>query len=758
MHIYNSLENIPSFKNTVITIGSFDGVHRGHQKILAQVKNLATKMGGQSIVITFYPHPRKVVAADEPLQLLTTIEEKIALLDKFGIDNVVIVPFSKEFSQQSPDAYIEDFLIKNFHPSCIVIGYDHRFGQGRVGDIAYLKKYEAKHQFQVVEIAKHTIDDIAISSTKIRTALLKGDIATANSLLNYTFSFSGKVVLGNQIGRTIGFPTANLEVENKDKLIVPQGIYAANVYHNNTKYYGMLYIGNRPTLEHLNNTTIEVNIFDFEQDIYGANLTIEVTKWLREDKKFDSLEALKRQLKEDKREASPQPPKGESEVGTTVSTETLRNTLFEEQSASSSLEQERVELLRTPPLGAGGILLLNYNGRHHLEQFLPSVVAYSGNCEIIIADNASTDDSVDFLEKNYPNIQIIQLDKNYGFAEGYNQAIRFWMSDFGFRKNQETRNSKPETRNSKPETRNSKPETRNPKLETRNSKLETRNSKLETRNSKPETRNSKLETSNFLILLNSDIEVTPNWTEPLLETLRNNPNVAACQPKIKAFYRKTHFEFAGAAGGWMDVLGYPFCRGRLYYDIEEDKGQYDEVQSVAWASGAAMAVRAELFLELGGFDADYFAHMEEIDWCWRAQRAGYQLLAVPSSTVYHVGGGTLDYKSPRKTFLNFRNSIFTSMKNEPASKLIWWLPLRLCLDGLAGGLFLVRGEFRNIWAIIQAHFAFYGAFVSILKKRKQYSELIENQRIGVENKDGRYKKSILWAYFGRKKKKFSELG
>ncbi len=704
MHIYNSLENIPSFKNTVITIGSFDGVHRGHQQILAQVKRLAAEIGGESIVLTFYPHPRKVISTDEPLQLLTTIEEKIALLEKFGIDNVVIVPFSKAFSQQSPDAYIEDFLIKNFHPRYIVIGYDHRFGQNRIGDIAYLKKYETTHQFNVVEIAKHTIDDIAISSTKIRTALLKGDVATANSLLHYTFSFSGKVVLGNQIGRTIGFPTANLEVENKDKLILPQGIYAATVYHKNIKYYGMLYIGNRPTLEHLHNTTIEVNIFDFEQDIYGDTLVIEVTKWLREDKKFDSLEALKAQLAEDKRNSlPPSPSKGGGDVETT-----LYPVVHSTYSSSFGGGRGEADSTSPPPLeGDGGrLLLLNYNGRSYLEQFLPSVVAYSGDCEIIVADNGSTDDSLAFLKKNYPSVKIIALDKNYGFAGGYNKAIQILIS------------------------------------------TQTQNSKLETSNPKPE---------NFLILLNSDIEVTPNWTVPLLETLRNNPNVAACQPKIKSFHRKTHFEFAGAAGGWMDVLGYPFCRGRLYYDIEEDVGQYNTVQSVAWASGAAMAVRMDLFMDLGGFDADYFAHMEEIDWCWRAQRAGYQLLTVPSSTVYHVGGGTLDYQSPRKTFLNFRNSLFTSMKNEAAIKLLWWLPLRLCLDGLAGGLFLKRGEFRNIWAIIEAHFSFYASFGTILKKRKTYTQRIEQQRIGVENKDGRYPKSILWAYFARKKKKFSEL-
>ncbi|MCK6692364.1 MAG: riboflavin biosynthesis protein RibF, partial [Thermoanaerobaculia bacterium] len=341
---------MPPFHDTVVTIGSFDGVHAGHRRILDQVGSLARSNGSESIVLTFEPHPRAVLQPDDPsFKLLTLPAEKIKLLEECGIDNVVLAPFTPEFAAQSAQAYVEDFLIRYFHPRVIVIGYDHRFGARREGNIDFLKKYEAQGTFEIVEIPAQQVDDIAVSSSKIRKALDAADIAQANRLLGHPFFFTGRVVAGNRIGRTLGFPTANIEIGNKHKLIPPPGIYAARVRvvsegrnptpdpSNPTSdssnptpdpspkgerrrgavvpspsplpfrggvgggvggagggaYNAMLYIGHRPTIEGAAGKTIEVHLLDFEGDLYDREIVVEVMDFIRSDKKLEDLEALR---------------------------------------------------------------------------------------------------------------------------------------------------------------------------------------------------------------------------------------------------------------------------------------------------------------------------------------------------------------------------------------------------------------------------------------------------------------------------------
>jgi len=301
MKVFKKLENLPLIPNAILTIGSFDGVHQGHQKILGQVRDLAAAENGESVVVTFHPHPRHVLSPDkQDLKLITTVEEKAALLAKYGIDNVIVVPFNKNFYQQTPRAYIEDFLIDRFHPRWIVIGYDHQFGNQRKGNINDLRRYEEKGVFKLLEIEKQAVEDIAVSSTKIRKALQIGKVEKAAQLLGHPFSLTGKVTHGQRIGHTLGYPTANIELAEPNKLIPVYGIYAVIVTHHHRQYQGMLYIGDRPTLSNHHNKTIEVNIFDFDQQIYGDQLQIEFIKFLRKDERFDGLEALKVQLGMDK--------------------------------------------------------------------------------------------------------------------------------------------------------------------------------------------------------------------------------------------------------------------------------------------------------------------------------------------------------------------------------------------------------------------------------------------------------------------------
>lgn len=290
-------DSVPEFRKAVITIGTFDGVHLGHRQIIEVLKMEAARIGGESVIITFHPHPRMVVAGtQQPVQLINTIEEKIVLLDQCGIDHLVIVPFTTAFSQQTPEAYIEYFLVNKFNPHTVIIGYDHRFGQGRKGDYHLLETYSEKLGFILKEIPPHVIQENTVSSTRIREAVLKGDINLANTLLGYDFFFEGMVVEGNKLGRQLGFPTANLQIDSEEKLIPGNGVYAVSVdTGDGTFHQGMMNIGVRPTIDGTRRV-IEVNILDFEGDLYGKMLLISVMHYLRGEQKFSGLDALKAQL------------------------------------------------------------------------------------------------------------------------------------------------------------------------------------------------------------------------------------------------------------------------------------------------------------------------------------------------------------------------------------------------------------------------------------------------------------------------------
>lgn len=329
------------------------------------------------------------------------------------------------------------------------------------------------------------------------------------------------------------------------------------------------------------------------------------------------------------------------------------------------------------------IVILNWNGKNYLEKFLPNVISYSGDCRIIVADNASTDNSVQFIEANFPSVEIIINDQNGGFAKGYNDALK------------------------------------------------------------------KIE-SKYYLLLNSDIEVTPNWVEPLYKVIQET-NVAGCQPKVLSYTNRTQFEHAGAAGGYLDRNYFPFCRGRIFEKFEQDQGQYDNETEIFWATGAALLIKSELFHKVGGFDEAFFAHMEEIDLCWRIKKQGFQFKAVPSSTIYHVGGGTLPYLSPKKSYLNFRNSLFMIIRNHEGL-LFPKLFYRMILDGIAAVRFLIRGEFNHFGSVWNAHMHTYKRLGDLLKQRSE----IKKQTVHF-NKSGLYTASILWARYFKKIEKFSEL-
>ncbi|GAB3931971.1 glycosyltransferase family 2 protein [Larkinella terrae] len=332
------------------------------------------------------------------------------------------------------------------------------------------------------------------------------------------------------------------------------------------------------------------------------------------------------------------------------------------------------------------IVILNYNGKAFLEQFLPSVLRHSAGCPVYVADNHSTDDSVALLQEKFPAIRLIQLPVNFGYAGGYNAALK----------------------------------------------------QIDAR---------------FYLLLNSDVEVSPDWLSPLLQLMEANPRVAACQPKLRAFKHPRLFEYAGAAGGYIDYLGYPFCRGRLFDTTEEDLHQYDDARQIFWATGACMLVRSEVFHRLDGFDPRFFAHMEEIDWCWRAKNAGYQIWYCPDSTVYHVGGGTLHKSNPRKTLLNYRNSLAMLYKNLPEGHVFLNILIRLILDGLSGLRFLASGHWRDTLAILHAHFTFYSWLPYLRTQRNALADLRNNRITHREI----YPHSIIWQYFVKGRKTFKSL-
>jgi riboflavin kinase / FMN adenylyltransferase len=287
MQVHHDLRNLPHFKNSVVTIGTFDGVHRGHQKVIQSLREEARRTGGETVLITFHPHPRKIVNGATSLQLINTLDEKIELLTAYGLDHLVIVPFTEAFAQQPAADYIKNFLVQHFHPHTIIIGYDHRFGRHRQGNFALLQQEARHYHYHLIEIPKHLLNEIAVSSTKIRTALLASDVDTANTLLGYPFFFSGIVVQGDKIGRSIGYPTANLQYTNNDKIHLGHGVYAATARVKDRVVKGMLSIGNRPTL-HNSDEKVEINLFDFDEEIYGEAIRITVHKYLRLQEKYEA--------------------------------------------------------------------------------------------------------------------------------------------------------------------------------------------------------------------------------------------------------------------------------------------------------------------------------------------------------------------------------------------------------------------------------------------------------------------------------------
>lgn len=328
------------------------------------------------------------------------------------------------------------------------------------------------------------------------------------------------------------------------------------------------------------------------------------------------------------------------------------------------------------------VVILNWNGQYFLEKFLPSVYNSTyPNIEFVLGDNDSTDNSIEFVQNNYPHITILRNAINYGFAGGYNRILEQVEAD-------------------------------------------------------------------YYILLNSDVEVTPSWIEPMIASIEQNGYVAV-QPKIKSFHQKTHFEHAGAAGGFIDALGYPFCRGRLFHVCEEDKGQYDQNTEVFWASGAALCIKASAWREVGGFDDDFFAHMEEIDLCWRLKNLGHKIGYTYESVVYHVGGGTLNTSNPKKTYLNFRNNMVMLQKNLPFFTAVWVIFCRFWLDFVALIQFLVKGKRKDAWAVSLAHQYFVKNIFKNATKRKKNQQL--------KNKEGLYKGYIVWDFFVNKIQKYSEL-
>jgi GT2 family glycosyltransferase len=331
------------------------------------------------------------------------------------------------------------------------------------------------------------------------------------------------------------------------------------------------------------------------------------------------------------------------------------------------------------------IVILNWNGKHHLRQFLPSVLSTTyDNYKIVVADNASTDDSVSFLQQFFPRVEIIQLATNFGFARGYNEALK------------------------------------------------------------------KVEAA-YYVLLNSDVEVTPDWLQPVIALLESESDYAACQPKILAYKNKHLFEYAGAAGGWLDAYGYPFARGRIFDVCEEDKGQYDSTEEVFWASGAALVIKKEVFQEMNGFDDYFFAHQEEIDLCWRIQLSGKKVFCCPRSVVYHLGGGTLPKGNTKKTFLNFRNNQIMLAKNLPGSEKWWKIPFRLFLDNVTAIKGLLSGDTGYFMAVIKAQMAFF--YWIFFKRNRNISHPEEKNR----HLYGLYSGSIVWQYFIKKKTLFSEI-
>ena len=303
MAVFFNIQELPEFRKAVLTIGTFDGVHKGHRAILQEVVNHAKSVKGESVLLTFEPHPRKLLFPDQPLGIITPLHQKLQLITDAGIQHVVVVPFTREFANLSAQEYIENFMVGVFHPHSIIIGYDHRFGHDRKGDIQLLEKMEQDYGYELIEIPEQLIDDAAVSSTKIRNAITEGKMEEATHMLGRNYSFSGRVMHGNKLGRTLGYPTANLKPEEKEQIIPALGIYAIQATYKGSQYNGMMSIGYNPTVTDKKELRIEANLFDFDKEIYGEIIEVIFFKKLRDEQKFDSLDALKEQLHKDKEES-----------------------------------------------------------------------------------------------------------------------------------------------------------------------------------------------------------------------------------------------------------------------------------------------------------------------------------------------------------------------------------------------------------------------------------------------------------------------
>ena len=654
-------EPLPVLINPVVTIGAFDGLHIAHMQIISRLILSAKECSGESILITFDPHPRSVLdPTDSSIKLLTTLKERIRILEATDLDHFVIVPFDYSFSMMMPEEYLENFLIANFHPKKIIAGYDHRFGKDGRGDISLMKQYANNHYFEFEEIEIQVLAQSTISSSRIRNFIYQNQILKANELLGYPYMLSGKVVPGNRIGRELGFPTANIEIENINKLIPQDGVYAANCFVNGKILDGMLYIGKSKTISAENHRNIELNIFDFVDEIYGQVVIVYILEYIREDRIFKDIESLKKQIS------------------------------FDESKIKNAILKNKIHF-RPISKPVTAIVILNFNGLHFLEKYFPAILQHSpANMEVYVIDNNSSDNSCLFMEHHYPEVKLIKLKRNYGFAGGYNKGLAQIQAD-------------------------------------------------------------------YFVLMNSDVIIEKDWISPMIIKMQADPNVIVAQPKILDLNERSKFEYAGASGGYIDFLGYPFCRGRIIDCIEDDNTQYDKPEEIFWASGAAMIIKAAAFKAIGGFDSDYFAHQEEIDLCWRLKRIGGKIMCYPDSEIFHLGGGTLDYNNPRKTYLNFKNNLFTIFKNSNWLSLLIILPVRLFLDVLIVISYILKGQFVVAYKIIQAYVVAIINTVYLIHKKDNCDQLIKKLSYGPVNKKGILRASIFAQYYFSGNKYFSEI-
>ncbi len=651
----------PDFINPVLTIGAFDGLHQAHMMIINRLIRSAKEVLGNSILISFDPHPRTILDTnDTSFKMLTSLEERIQILEETELDYFVIVPFDYSFSMMMPEEYIEDFIIDKFKPKRILAGYDHRFGKDAQGDIVLMKRYAAEGFFSFEEIEVQTLAQSSISSSRIRSYINNKQLLEANRLLAYPYMFRGKVVPGNRRGRELGFPTANIQINNRFKLIPPNGVYSARCLVNGKLLDGMIYINIPLPLNNKTEQYLEINIFDFVQEIYGQTIAVYLLEFIRENIDFKNDYQLIEQINQDKA--------------------IIQNSIQRYKIHFTPIRKIKI-----------AVVILNYNGASLLQKYLPSVLKHlPDNSVPYVIDNNSTDNSCIYLEHNFPEVKLIKLKRNYGFAEGYNKGLFQIDAD-------------------------------------------------------------------YFVLLNSDVYIENEWIGVIIEKMKADSSILVAQPKILDLVQKSKFEYAGACGGFMDILAYPFCRGRIIDYIEEDKGQYDDSTDVFWASGAAFIIKASAFKALNGFDSDYFAHQEEIDLCWRIKRIGGKVMCYPESVVYHLGGGTLDYSNPRKTYLNFRNNLFTIFKNSSWLELIYILPIRLALDILIAFSYILKGKFIIAYKILQAYIISIINTVYLIHKKNHADQVIKKLAYKSYNKKGILRASIFLQYYFSGNRCFSDL-